>query len=118
MQTHLTWTFGSSLVQQSKLVKYPGGYLDSSLTFEEHIKQKSKAAMLNFTKFKALRPSLNATACNTLELMLRISRLDYLNALLYGITKKLLQKYQRIQNMCAKLVLNKHRYDSATEYLK
>ena len=34
--------FDSSLIQQSKLVKYLGGHLDSSLTFEEHVKQKSK----------------------------------------------------------------------------
>ena len=93
--------FVSCLVQQSKLVKYLDGCLDSNLTFKQHIKQKLKAAMLNFTKIKAIRPSLNATACITLVLMLCISYLDYSNAMLYGITKKLLQKYQRIQNMCA-----------------
>ena len=31
--------FDSSLVQQSKLVKHLGGQLNSSLTFEEHVKQ-------------------------------------------------------------------------------
>ena len=109
---------GGSPIQQSRLVKYLGGHLDSNLTFKEHVKQKSKAAMLNFTKIKAIRPSPNAATCHTLVLMLCISHLDYSNALLYGITKKLLQKYQRIQNMCTKLVLNKCKYDSATEYLK
>ena len=74
--------------------------------------------MLNFTKIKAIKPSLTTTACHTLVLMLCISHLGYSNALLYGITKKLLQKYQRIQNMCAKLVLSKCKYDSATECLK
>ena len=44
--------FDSSLIQQSKLVNYRVGHIDSSLTFEEHVKQKSKAAMLNFTKIK------------------------------------------------------------------
>ena len=58
--------FGSSLIQQSKLVKYLGGDLDPNLTFEEHVKQKSTTAMLNFTKMKAIRPSINAAACNTL----------------------------------------------------
>ena len=76
--------FSSSLIQQIKLVKYLGGHLDSSLAFEEHIKTKmkridhfnrksslfSKAAMLNFIKIKAVRPSLNAPACTTLVLML------------------------------------------------
>ena len=74
--------------------------------------------MLNFTKIKVIRPSLNATTCITLVLMLCISHLDYSNATLYRITKKLLQKCQRIQNMCAKFLLNKHKYDSATECLK
>ena len=75
-------------------------------------KKKSNA------KIKAIWPSLTAAACHTLVLMLCISHLDYANALLYGITKKLLQKYQRIENMCAKLVLYKWKYDSATECLK
>ena len=110
--------FGTTPKQQSKLVKYPGRHLDSCLTFEEHVKQKSKVAVLNFKKIKAVRPSLTAATCQTLVLMLCISHLDYTNTLLYGITKKLLQKYQRIQNMCVKLVLNKHKYDSTTEYLK
>ena len=88
--------FNCSLIQQSKLVKYLGGHLDSSLTFEEHIKQKSKAAMLlNFTKIKAIRPSLNTTTCNTLMLMLCIS-----NALLYRITKKLLKIPKISKYMC------------------
>ena len=47
--------------------------------------------------------------------MLCISHLDYANALLYRMTKKLKSKYQRIQDMCAKLVLNKQKYDSATK---
>ena len=110
--------FGTTPIQQSNLIKYLGGHLDSCLTFEEHVKQKCKAAMLNFIKIKAIRPSLTAAACHTLVLMLCISHLDYANALLYGMTKKLKSKYQRIQNMCAKLVLNKKKYDSATKCLQ
>ena len=32
--------FGTSHIQQSILVKYLGGHLDSWLTFKEHVKQK------------------------------------------------------------------------------
>ena len=74
--------------------------------------------MLNFIKIKAIGPSLTAAASHTLVVMLCISHLDYVNALLYRMTKKLKSKYQRIQNMCAKLVLNKKKYDSATNCLK
>ena len=109
--------FGTTPIQRSNLIKYLGGHLDACLTFEEHVKQKCKAAMLNFIKIKAIRPSLTTSACHTLVLMLCISHLDYTNALLYGMTKKLKSRYQRIQNMCAKLILNKKKYDSATECL-
>ena len=110
--------FGTTPIQWSNLVKYLGGYLDSCLTFEEHVKQKCKTAMLNFIKIKAIRPSLTASACHTLVLMLCISHLDYANALLYGMTKKLKSIYQRIQNMCTKLVLNKKKYDSTKKFLQ
>ena len=109
--------FASSPIQQSKLLRYLDWNLDPNLTFEDHVKQKSKAAMLNFTKIKAIGSSLNVSACNTLVLMLCISDLDYSNASLYGINKKLPQIYQSIQNMCVKLVPNKPKYDSATECL-
>ena len=55
--------------------------------------------------------------------MLCISHIDYANAMLFGTTKKVLNKYQTLQNMCAKLVLenlsmtlhHKH-YNSYTGY--
>ena len=85
---------GTTPIQQSNLIKYLGGYLESCLTFKEHVKQKCKAAMLNFIKIKAIRSSLTVSACHTLVLMLCISHLAYANALLYGMTKKLKSKYQ------------------------
>ena len=107
---------GTTLIQRSNLIKYLGGHLDAGLTFKEHVKQKCKSAMLNF--IKAIRPSITTAACHTLVLMLCISHLDYANTLLYGMTKKLKSRYQRIQNMCAKLILNKKKYDSTTECLR
>ena len=109
--------FGTTPIQRNNLIKYLGGYLDTGLTFKEHVKQKCKAAMLNFIKIKAIRPSLTTAACHSLVLMLCISHLNYANALLYGMTKNLKSRYQKIQNMCAKLILNKKKYNSATECL-
>ena len=85
--------FGTTPIQRSNLIKYLGGHLDASLTFKEHVKQKCKAAMLNFIKIKAIRHSLTTAACHTLVLMLCISHFDYANALLYGMTKKLKSRY-------------------------
>ena len=53
----------------------------------------------------------------TLVLSLVISHLDYCNAILFGISQSELSKLQRIQNMCAKLVLNRSKYDSSRNAL-
>ena len=49
--------------------------------------------------------------------MLCISQLDYAHVILYNVPKKL-NKYQNIQNICAKIALNKSKYFSTTEALK
>ena len=74
--------------------------------------------MANFIKIKSICKYITQEACTTLLLMLCMSHLYYLNAVLYGIPNKTLNKYQRIQNMCAKLALGKSKYDSSTESLK
>ena len=38
--------------------------------------------------------------------------------MLYGTAKKVLNKYQTLQNMCAKLVLGKSKYDSGSQTLQ
>ena len=44
--------------------------------------------------------------------MLCIIHLDYANAILYGLPKSTLGKYQTIQNMYAKLILNRKKHSS------
>ena len=40
---------GSDLIQMSNIVRYLGRFLNQSLTFNNHISQKIKSAMGNFT---------------------------------------------------------------------
>ena len=54
-------------------------------------------------------------ASTTLVLMLCMSQLDYCNAVLYGLPKKTIKRYQIIQNICAKLVLGRPKYSSSTK---
>ena len=46
-----------------------------------------------------------------------LSHLDYANSLVRGLPKASIAKLQRIQNIAAKIVLNKGKYDSATSCL-
>ena len=46
-----------------------------------------------------------------------ISHLDYANALLGGLPKSSIDQLQQVQNIAAKIVLGKGRYDSSTRCL-
>ena len=102
-------------------MRYLGGLLDQHVNFKQHIKDKAKKAMANMIKIHAIWKYLTIQSCITLVLMLCNTYLDYANAILYSlpsITLRDTKKYQTIQNICAKLVLNKNRYSSSSWALR
>ena len=73
--------------------------------------------MFNFLRIKNIRKYLTKEATEILVLSLVISHLDYCNGILFGVPKCDIKKMQRIQNMCAKLVLKLRKYDSSKQAL-
>jgi hypothetical protein len=104
-------------VDSQSYIRYLGAFLDKSLNFKEHVKRKCKTAMLNYFRIKCIRKYLTKEATEVLVLSLVISHLDYCNVILYGISKTELEKMQRVQNMCAKLVLNRGKFESSKQAL-
>ena len=98
--------------------RYLGAYLDQKLDFKLHIQAKSRAAILNVLRIKAARKYLTRSACNKLMVSLVLSHLDYTNSLLGGLPKASIAKLQRIQNIAARIVLSRGKYDSATSCLE
>ena len=98
--------------------RYLGAYLNQKLDFKLHIQAKSRAAILNILRIKAARKYLTRSTCNKLMVSLVLSHLDYTNSLLGGLPKASIAKLQRIQNIAARIVLNKGKYDSATSCLE
>ena len=76
--------------------------------------------MVNFVKIRKIPVSqfLSQDDCATLVLGLIMSHLDYANALLCNAPKTTVQSFQRIQNMCSKLVLKRSKYESSREALR
>ena len=106
------------IIYNTKVVGYLGGQLDSSLTFETHVKtNKVKTAMANFIKIRSFQDYLSTEACTTLILMLCITHIDYANAILFRSTAKVTNKFQSLQNMSAKLILRRPKYSSSMESL-
>jgi len=99
------------------VIRYVGAYLDEGLKFSTHVKTKCRTAMLNYFRIKNIRKYLTQDSTKILVLSLVISHLDYCNAILFWISESELQKLQRIQNMCAKHVLQRRKYDSFEDSL-
>ena len=99
-------------------VKYLGGTLDSSLQFKTHITNKCKAAMVNLIQIKNIKKYIDNSTGHTLAKSLALSHLDYCNSMLAGLPKMSINAMQCIQNIEAKLILNKKPRDSSTECIK
>ena len=105
------------LILRTDSIKHPGMQMDSNLNFKQHITQKCCSAMFNFLRIKSIRHLLDKDTTASLCLSLCISHLDYCNSLLYGLPDTSINKLQRIQNMCACLVLRRSKFESATQAL-
>ena len=105
-------------IRASESVKCLGSWLDKTLSMKDHIKKKSQTAMYNLRKIKSLRKYLTSDACQTLVLSLVMSHLDYNNSALNGLPTSTLKPFIRIQNMSAKIVLNKTKFFSSKQALR
>ena len=105
-------------ISRSDHVRYLGGWLGQTLSMRKHINNKCQTAVYNLHKICHLRHTLTQEAANTLAIGVVTSHLDYANAILFGLPDVVINRYQWIQNIAAKIVLNHSKYDSATEALR
>ena len=82
---------------RSDNVKYLGGFLDSTLSFHQHVIAKCHAANINPQKTRHIRKFLTRDTCQQLVQSLFMSHLDYTNAMLSGIPKTLIKIMQCMQ---------------------
>ena len=110
-------TVNGSVIPKSDTIRQLGAWLDSNLNFKQHIVVKCRSAMLNLQRIKLVRRFLTEEAMETLVLATVMSYLDYCNSLLADLPNVDIGKFQRIQNICAKLTLGRMKYDSNTQCL-
>ena len=101
------------LILRSDVIRYLGVWLDATLNFKLHVTKKCKAAMVNFIRIRGIHHLLTEEATSSLVLSQCVSHLDYCNAALYGLPDITINRMQRVQNMCAHLVLRRSKWESA-----
>ena len=94
-----------------------GVTMDSKLDMTDHVKSICRAAYVQLRQIAQIRRYLTQEATTTLMLSLVMSKLDSLNALLYGLPDHLIHKLQLLQNQAAKIIFKKKKSDHVTPIL-
>ena len=98
--------FNGDLIHPNRAVRNLGVIFDNTMNKESHVNKICQTAYI--TK----------DACESLVHAFITSRLDSVNAVLYGLPKFLIEKLQRVQNFTARLIIGSYKYDHITPVLK
>ena len=108
------------LINPVHVTKSLGVLFDDHLTFEEQIKSVVKSCYMNLRNLRAIASKLDFDLKKQLIHCLILSRIDYCNGLFVGLPDYLINKLQKVQNACVRLLFGKRmqKYDHVTPYLK
>jgi len=109
---------GDAVVEASESARNIGVIMDSRLSMEAHINQVTSSCYFNLRNIGKIRRNLTEEATITLVQALVVSKLDSLNAILYGVPDKLIRKLQLVQNHAARVIVRIKRNDHITPTLK
>ena len=111
---------GALAVQSKPHVRDTGIVLDDTMTMAKHVshtQMSCRTAYYHFHNIASIRRSLTTSACKIIVHSLVISRLDFGNATLYGISEALLHRLQVLQNSAARLITGTRRREHISPVL-
>ena len=104
-------------IKISKVVTNLGVKLDSPLTFSPQINSLCSHSYQLIRNLHSVRKYLEVDHLRLLVQSIIVSKIDYCNSLLYGVSMSEINKLQRVQNSCARLIFGKKKNDHVTELL-
>ena len=102
---------GNDNIIATSSVRNLGYYWDSHMKDNVHVNKITSCVFLTIRNISKIRHLLDTNTTKTLVQALVLSKIDYGNSLLLGTAKFNLQKLQRLQNMCAKIIYRARKYD-------
>ena len=109
---------GDSIIRPTAVARNIGVMFDNELSLKSQVSKLCQVAFFYIRRIRSIRDCLTQHATELLIHSPVISRLDYGNGLLYGVSDKLLDTLQRVQNVAARVVVKASRYDHITPILK
>ena len=111
-------TLGDANISAVNHARNIGVIIDSHLDLVQHVSSVCRTCYLYIHNISKIRCYLNEDAAAKIVNALVTSRLDYANAILYGIPDYLLHRLQLVQNSAARLVLRRRRHDHVMPLLE
>ena len=99
-------------------VRNLGVIFDQNLNFVQHITNVCRSAYFHLHNIRCIRKYLNDEAASAAIHAFVTSRLDYANAVLYGLPKSQISRLQRVQNAAARLLTGTAHRDHITPVLE
>ena len=105
-------------IKSSPTVRNLCVHLDRELKMKTHVSQVVKTSYMHLRKIRSIRKFLSVDSLKVLVNCFILSRLDYCNSMLYGISDDTLDRLQKVQNAAARLIFNLRKHEHITETLK
>ena len=110
--------FGGVQIAPAKSVRLLGVTIDSELNMSTHISKTISSCFYQLRRMKSVRRSLPIDAAKTVINAFIISRVDYCNGIMAGITLKQVDRMQSILNSSARFLYGGTRRDHVTPLLR
>ena len=92
-----------------------GFKFDSQLTCSSHISMVIGQSYRYISDISRVRKFLNVNEIRTLVQAVIVSRIDNCNSLFYGIHESELNRLQRLQNSCARLIYGRKKFEHVSD---
>ena len=102
---------GDITIKPSSAIKNLGVIFDQAMSMESHVKSLVKTINFHLRNIYRIRRYITVDSCHHLVRSLVLSRLDYANSLLLGISAKDRKKLQSLQNRAARIIFRCNRFE-------
>ena len=108
---------GGVPISLSDEVKDLGVFIDSSISFYQHVSHLRKSCFFELRKISSIRPFISEKSAKQLAVSLILSKLDYCNCLFYDMSEDNFHRLQLLQNHAARVVMKAKKRSSASALL-
>jgi hypothetical protein len=108
---------GSASVTPVSSVRDLGIFIDADLIMRTHVQRTVSRCFAALRQLRSIRSHVPTAIFRSLVVSLVLTRLDYGNSVLVGLSANLLRRLQSVQNAAARLIYKLRRSDHITDVL-